>query len=120
DITHNARAIRGLPLRLLGKNHPDVLEIRGEAYISNSDFAHIRAEQEKRGEALFANPRNAAAGALKMLDPKQSAARKIRFLAHGLGYLEGGAFETHIEYLEAISKMGLPVSPGIRSHPDMP
>lgn len=114
DITHNALTIRGLPLRLETKKPPKVLEIRGEAYIANTDFAHLRAEQEKRGEEPYANPRNTAAGALKLLDPKLCAARKVRFLAHGLGYLEGIEFATHKEYLAEIRKMGIPITPGVR------
>jgi DNA ligase (NAD+) len=114
DITHNARTIRDLPLRLDTKKPPKVLEIRGEAYITNPDFAHIRAEQENRGEEPYANPRNTAAGALKLLDPKLCAARKVRFLAHGMGYMEGIEFATHKDFLAEVRKMGLPVTPGVR------
>lgn len=114
DITHNALTLRGVPLRLETKSPPKSLEIRGEAYITNADFAHIRAEQQKRGEEPYANPRNTAAGALKLLDPKLCAARKVRFLAHGMGYMEGIEFATHKDYLAAIRKMGVPVSPGVR------
>ena len=62
DVTHNARVIGGVPLKLTGKNVPAVLEVRGEALISNADFAHIRARQEEAGETPFANSRNASAG----------------------------------------------------------
>jgi len=120
DITSNARTIGGVPLHLYGEKFPPVLEVRGEALISNSDFAHIRAEQEKRGEQPFANPRNATAGALKLLDPKQCAARKIRFYAHGLGYVENAPFETHTEYIESLKAWGVPVSPQIAAFPSMP
>ncbi|MCH7988894.1 MAG: NAD-dependent DNA ligase LigA, partial [Planctomycetes bacterium] len=119
DITHNARTLRGVPLKLLGENHPAVLEVRGEAFIGNRDFAHIRAEQEQRGEQPFANPRNATAGALKLLDPKLCASRRVRFLAHGIGYSEGLEQQTHIEYLNALSKMGIPVTPKVKAFPDM-
>jgi len=115
DITSNARTVGGVPLRLHTKRPPAILEIRGEAYISNTDFAHLRAEQEKQGEEPFANPRNTAAGALKLLDPKLCAARRLRFLAHGSGYLEGLDVHTHCEFLEAIRGMGIPVTP--RVHP---
>ena len=113
DVTHNARTIGGVPLKFLGNNVPPVLEVRGEAYIANSDFANIRAEQEKQGVQPFANPRNATAGALKLLDPALCAQRKIRFFAHGLGYSEGTEFASHCEYLEAIKSMGMPVTPGV-------
>jgi DNA ligase (NAD+) len=111
DVTHNARTLRGVPLVLEG-NPPPVLEIRGEAYIRNSDFSHLRASQIAAGDEPFANPRNAAAGALKMLDPKLCAAKKLRFFAHSLGYLEGAAFETHARFLETVASYGVPTTPG--------
>jgi DNA ligase (NAD+) len=77
DVTHNARTIGGVPLKLAGDNIPPVVEIRGEAYIANSDFAQIRAVQEAAGEQPFANPRNATAGALKSLNPRNCADRKL-------------------------------------------
>src|SRR5690606_11951854 len=79
DITSNVRTLGGVPLRLETKQPPAILEIRGEAYISNTDFAHLRAQQAERGEELFANPRNTAAGGLKLLDPKLARARRMRF-----------------------------------------
>ncbi|MCA9069523.1 MAG: NAD-dependent DNA ligase LigA, partial [Planctomycetaceae bacterium] len=114
DITHNVRTIRGVPLKLMGKNVPPVLEIRGEGYIGNADFAHLRAEQEKRGDELYKNPRNTAAGGLKLLDPKQCASRRVRFLAHGIGYVEDAPFGTHLDYLKAIAKMGVPATPNVK------
>lgn len=119
DITQNARTIRGVPLRLTLDDPPPVLELRGEAYISNTDFAHLNAEQEKRGEATYANPRNTAAGALKLLDPKECAARKVRFMCHGLGYTEGIAWESHVEFLDSVRRMGLPATPGVKAFPTM-
>lgn len=113
DITHNARTVGGVPLKLEG-DAPAVLEIRGEAFISNPDFAGIRAAQEAAGENVFANPRNATAGALKLLDPKQCAARKVRFFAHGVGYFEGAEFKDHSHYLEAIKGFGVPAVPDVR------
>jgi DNA ligase (NAD+) len=115
DITANARTIRGVPLRLEGKNVPALLEVRGEAYIANSDFAHLRREQEERGEQVFANPRNTTAGAIKLLDPKLCAARKLRFLAHGIGAYEDGRFSSHCEFLTALKKMGVPPTPGVEA-----
>ncbi|MEX2285655.1 MAG: NAD-dependent DNA ligase LigA, partial [Planctomycetaceae bacterium] len=118
DVTHNARTLLGVPLRLEGDQTPAVLEVRGEAYIGNSDFAHLRAEQERQGEQPFANPRNAAAGSLKLLDPKQCAARRLRFYAHGVGYSEGISFDTHIECLDALRKLGLPTIPSVKAFAD--
>lgn len=115
DITSNARTVGGVPLTLQGSDFPAVLEVRGEAFISNTDFAHLRAEQERKGEEPFANPRNTTAGALKLLDPKKCAARQVRFLAHGIGYVEGESFATHIDYLAALRRLGIPVSPGVQA-----
>jgi DNA ligase (NAD+) len=115
DITHNVRTIRGVPLHLTGDAVPAVLEVRGEAFIANSDFGRIRAAQEKRGEQPFANPRNATAGALKLLDSKLCAERRLRFFAHGAGYVEGAEFSTHIEFLDALKRMGIPVTPNVRA-----
>jgi DNA ligase (NAD+) len=119
DITHNARTLWGVPLKLAGNNVPPVLEVRGEAYIGNSDFAKLRAAQEERGEEPYANPRNTAAGALKLLDPKLCASRRLRFLAHGIGYTEGTEPRTHTEFLEQLAQMGIPATPQIRAFPDM-
>jgi len=114
DITSNARTARGVPLRLAGDNPPELLEVRGEAYIANSDFAVLRAEQEARGETVFANPRNSTAGALKLLDPRQSAQRKVRFVSHGIGAHSEFGVETHFDYIEKLREFGLPTTPGIR------
>jgi DNA ligase (NAD+) len=114
DITNNARTIRGLPLRLRTKKPPAVLEVRGEAYISNSDFARLLAERTGKGREAFANPRNTAAGALKLLDPKLSAERKLRFFAHGTGVVEGVEFRTHMEFLESIREWDIPTTPNVK------
>jgi DNA ligase (NAD+) len=114
DITNNARTIRGLPLRLRTKKPPAALEVRGEAYISNSDFAKLLAERTGKGREAFANPRNTAAGALKLLDPKLSAERKLRFFAHGTGVVEGVEFRTHMEFLESIRDWDIPTTPNVK------
>lgn len=111
DITHNARTVGGVPLRLSVDQPPAILEVRGEAYISNSDFGHLVADQKARGEEPFANPRNTTAGALKLLDPKLCGARKVRFLAHGRGFIEGEPFTNHMEYLAWLRKAGIPTTP---------
>ncbi len=114
NITHNARTVGGVPLRLAGKKIPQELEVRGEAYIGNADFAKLVADQEQRGEQPYANSRNAAAGALKLLDPKLCAKRKIRFIAHGVGYHDFD-FKTHQKYLASLAKMGIPVTPNVEA-----
>lgn len=119
DVTHNARTMGGVPLRLSGKNHPPVIEVRGEAYIANSDFAHIVAEQERNGEQPFKNPRNATSGALKSLDPKTCKQRKLRFFAHSIGYTEGTSWDNHTDYLKTLKQFGIPDTPGTALLPDL-
>ena len=119
DVTHNARTIGGVPLRLSGNNVPPVVEIRGEAYIANSDFAKIRAAQEAAGEQPFANPRNSTAGGLKTLDPKVCAERKLRFFAHGIGYSEGITAQRHSDFLQLAREFGIPTSPGTATFPNI-
>jgi len=115
DITHNARTLGGVPLRLQGDPLPELLEVRGEAYIANSDFARLRAAQQARGEEPFANPRNTTAGALKLLDPRLCAERQVRFLAHGIGHCAGATFATHLEYLAALRRLGVPTTPRVEA-----
>jgi DNA ligase (NAD+) len=90
---------------------PEILEIRGEVYMSKADFAALNAAQEARGEKLFANPRNAAAGSLRQKDAKVTAARPLRFLAHGWGVASEVPGKTQHEVMQAIAAMGVPVSP---------
>ncbi|MCH9656016.1 MAG: NAD-dependent DNA ligase LigA [Planctomycetes bacterium] len=119
DITHNVRTIGGIPLRLETENPPELLEIRGEAFISNSDFQVLNVEMQKQGKEPFANPRNTTAGGLKLLDPKLSAKRKIRFFAHGIGAIEGVDYQTHVNYLDAIQNMGIPTTPNVEAFPNL-
>lgn len=115
DVTHNARTIRGLPLTLESDEPiPGRLEVRGEAYIANSDFARLRAEQLERGEEVYANPRNLTAGSLKMLDPTLCAVRRLRFFAHGLGDSTGEVAKSHSQFLEQLRSLGIAVTPGVR------
>jgi len=116
DVTHNARTMRDVPLRLIG-DPPEVLEVRGEAYISNSDFARLRAEHERRGEEPLKNPRNATAGAIKLLDPTECARRHVRFFVHSVGALEGLRFRKHSEFLEHVRSFGLVPTPGVVVRP---
>jgi DNA ligase (NAD+) len=116
DVTHNARTLKGVPLRL-EPPFPDLIEIRGEAFIANSDFAHLRAEHEARGEEPLKNPRNATAGALKLLDPKLCAKRRLRFFAHSVGALTGVEFRTHAEFLDLVRRLGLSPVPGTVAKP---
>ncbi len=113
DITSNARIIGGIPLKLDSKSPPPVLEIRGEVIILNETFSKFQAAQIAEGDEPFKNPRNAAAGAMKLLDPREASKRGLRFLAHGVGYVEGIAWTDYLEFLDSIRKMGLPVTPSV-------
>ncbi len=113
DITHNLRTIRDIPLRLRGdpRGLPELLEVRGEVYMTNAELSRLNQVQAEKGERLFANPRNAAAGSLKLLDPRQSAERRLRFFAHSEGRLEGLQVQNHLEFLDLVRGFGLPVVP---------
>lgn len=113
DVTANARIVRGLPLRLDTESPPALLEVRGEVLIWNDDFGRFQAAQVAAGEEAFKNPRNAAAGALKLLDPNEARQRGLRFLAHGLGAVEGAQWPTYTEFLESLRAFGLPVTPNV-------
>lgn len=130
DVTHNARTLKGVPLvleaprpkdSLFGEaTLPRLLEVRGEAYISNQDFAHVRAAQLERGEEPFKNSRNATAGSLKLLDPKLCAQRKLRFFAHSIGAIDrddAAAFKTHLDYLTTLRSVGMPTVPMTACYP---
>jgi DNA ligase (NAD+) len=108
DITSNIKTIRGIPLELRVKNPPALLEVRGEAYISKSDFAMLNAKMESAGERNFPNARNATAGTLKQLDPRIVDQRPIRAVFYSVGACEGISFESHAEVLESLKKLGLP------------
>lgn len=88
DITHNLRTIRSIPLRLPLDAPPEYLEVRGEVMILKADFAQLNQNQQQKGEKVFANSRNAAAGSLRQLDPNITAQRKLTFFAYGIGVLE--------------------------------
>jgi DNA ligase (NAD+) len=108
DVTGNLRTIRGIPLRLHGAT-PDFVEIRGEIYLPRSTFARLNAEREAAGLEPFANPRNAAAGSLKLLDAREVSGRGLRFFAHTTGVLPTDDFKRHSEFLEALRAWGLPI-----------
>ncbi len=116
DVTHNARTLRGVPLRLRG-DAPPLLEVRGEAFISNSDFAKLRAEHELRGEEPLKNSRNATAGAIKLLDPTECARRRLQFFAHSVGAVAGVSFRRHSEFLDRVRELGLQTVPGVDVRP---
>jgi DNA ligase (NAD+) len=117
DVTQNIRTVGQIPLRLHGKGIPPVLEVRGEVYMRRDDFERLNElQREKIGrgaknEKTFVNPRNAAAGAVRQLDPNIARQRPLSFFAYGWGEIEGApAFETHHEVLMALKAWGVPVS----------
>jgi DNA ligase (NAD+) len=114
DVTSNIRTIRTLPLRLSGSGIPRLLEVRGEVFLSLKAFQGINAEKEEEGEAPFANPRNAAAGSLRQLDPRITARRPLSIFCYGPGVVEGTEFGSQQEFLTRIAGWGLPVNPLIR------
>ena len=109
NVTRNAAHVSGIPQRLSG-DAPDLLEVRGEVYMSKADFAALNARQAEQGERLFANPRNAAAGSLRQLDSAITAARPLSFLAHGWGETSMVPGESQLTVMQAIAGWGLPVS----------
>ncbi|MCB9707304.1 MAG: NAD-dependent DNA ligase LigA [Myxococcales bacterium] len=112
NITANLRTLRGLPLKLKPlPNMPKWLEIRGEAFLNISDFEAMNRELGERGEPLFANPRNTAAGLLRQKDSRVTASRPLRLYCHGLVFSIGRAFESHWDVLSFCSEAGLPVHP---------
>jgi len=112
DITANLRTINDIPLRLRTDSRaPKLLEVRGEVYLTNARLAQLNRVQERRGDRLFANTRNAAAGSLKLLDPRICVERGLRFLAHTEAARQRAHFTTHLEFLNLIRRLGLPVVP---------
>ena len=110
DVTPNVRTIRTIPLRLHGRGWPGVLEVRGEVVIPKKDFERLNAEHEQRGEKVFANPRNAAAGSLRQLDPRISASRPLAFFPWGLGELSHPVAQRYSEFVEQLRNGGFRVS----------
>ena len=114
DVTANLRTIREIPLRLRGKGHPPVMEIRGEVYLPFDGFERMNEERVRAGEPVFANPRNSAAGSLRQLDPAISAKRPLRFFGYSVAVPSGSRaipFESQWELLETLVAWGIPVAP---------
>ena len=107
NVTENLRTVRSLPLRI--ENAPERLVVRGEVYMSKKVFEELNAQREVRGEQLLANPRNAAAGSMRQLDPKIAAERKLDIICFNLQYTSGEAYATHADTLDAMKEMGFPV-----------
>ena len=116
DITHNIKTINSIPLSLIENhsNFPNIIEIRGEVFIEKKDFDTNNKKAIKLGEKTFANPRNAAAGSLRQLDPAIAASRPLKFFAHGIGFIDKGNFElpdSQSDTLKLYKSWGLPINP---------
>lgn len=115
DITSNVRTIRAIPLKLRGNDIPQRLEVRGEVFLPQAGFEKINDEARRTGGKVFANPRNAAAGSLRQLDPRITAKRPLTFFCYGVGVLEGGELpESHSARLQQFKAWGLPVSERVK------
>lgn len=116
DITSNVRTIDSIPLTLMGKGYPQRLEVRGEIYFSLSGFEQMNNDALARGQKTFANPRNAAAGTLRQLDPRETAQRPLTMFAYSIGVVAGGEMPaTHTEILARLGEWGLRINPLVES-----
>jgi DNA ligase (NAD+) len=116
DITHNVKTINSIPLSLMNDDSelPNLIEIRGEVFIQKDDFDSNNKKAAKLGQKTFANPRNAAAGSLRQLDPEVAASRPLKFFAHGIGFIDKGNFElpeSQSDTLKLYKAWGLPTNP---------
>jgi DNA ligase (NAD+) len=114
EVTENLRTIALLPKRLKGAA-PEIMEVRGEVYMEKPAFLAMNSAREERGETLFANPRNAAAGSLRQLDPRITAGRPLKLFCYALGEVSEPVAETHWAFLARLRKWGFPVNPEAKS-----
>ena len=115
DVTHNIRTIPTVPLRLSGRGWPDLLEVRGEVFMSSAGFDEMNRRASEKGEKTFVNPRNAAAGSLRQLDPRLTASRPLEIYFYAAGRAEGKSLpDLHSEILKSLRGWGLRTSPESR------
>jgi DNA ligase (NAD+) len=122
DVTQNLRTIRTLPLKMKPldrERFPDRIEIRGEVYLEKEAFRKLNERRVEQGESPFANPRNAAAGSLRQLDPRITAKRPLNIFCYGVGIIEGMSLSTHRDVLKALHGWGFPTNPDIRQARDI-
>jgi len=122
DVTVNLKTIRSIPLKLRpikSGGIPKIMEVRGEVYMRHESFIKINKEKEKKTEELFANPRNAAAGSLKLLDARIVAKRGLDIFAHGIGYFKGAPFKSQFELLDGLKNLGFKVNPNYKRCKDI-
>ncbi len=111
DVTQNLRTLKDIPSAIEGRNAPDVIEVRGEVFLSHADFAKLNKDQEARDEKIFANPRNAAAGSLRQLDPEITRRRPLRFFDYAWGQASKVPGKTQIDVIETFRDWGFPTNP---------
>jgi DNA ligase (NAD+) len=119
DVTSAIKTIRSIPLVLFGKGSPELIEIRGEVYMERKDFQDLNQERKRKGEELFANPRNAASGSLKLLDTSLVAKRKLSFFGHSLGVCQGAVITRQSEFFEKLREWGIRSNPHVRLFKDI-
>jgi len=109
DVTQNIKTIKAVPLRLEGDDIPEEIDIRGEVYMHVDEFERLNKEREVKGEPLFANPRNAAAGSVRQLDPSITASRKLHLACYGIGYVKGKEFSSQWEFIKWLESVRVPI-----------
>jgi DNA ligase (NAD+) len=114
DITANLGMLEDVPQKLSGRDVPDVIEIRGEVYMRRHEFLQLNARRQAEGETLFANPRNAAAGSVRQLDPAVTASRPLHFFAYSWGEVSGRVADSHWHFLDRLKRWGFQVNPEAR------
>ncbi len=122
DVTQNLKTISSLPLKMKKSSQhpfPEFIEIRGEVYMERQPFSKLNHRREEEGEDPFANPRNAAAGSLRQLDPKITARRPLNIFLYGIGSVRGLSFSSHWEILQTLVTWGFPVNPLIEQVADI-
>lgn len=110
DVTLNLRTVKSIPLRLMGRPNPDLIEVRGEVIMNKEDFERLNRKREETGEPLFANPRNAAAGSVRQLDPRVTSTRPLRMYAYGIGRVEGKRLSNQWDTIRYLRKLGFMTS----------
>jgi DNA ligase (NAD+) len=110
DVTQNLKTVKSIPLKLLSKNPPELVEVRGEVIMNKEDFERLNKQREKSEEPLFANPRNAAAGSVRQLDSRITSLRPLNMFAYGVGRVEGKRLWNHWDSLQLLKKLGFKIS----------
>ncbi|MCH8815144.1 MAG: NAD-dependent DNA ligase LigA, partial [Chloroflexi bacterium] len=116
NITDNLRTVRSIPMQLRGKRFPKRFEVRGEVYMPKTAFEVLNEERGERGEALFANPRNSAAGSVRQLDPRETAKRRLDIFVYQLGWVEGASPASQWETLKWLNELGFRINPEIKRY----